>query len=79
MLKQSDDSLMSLGKPRTVSNMHVFVACQIGVVNKQLVSPLGWNKPLSETSLSEIYVLTIYKYLDVKEKHSLNVEGVFNM
>ena len=59
--------------------MHVFVVCQIDVVNKQLVSPLNWNNPLSETSLGESYILTIYRHLDAKEKHSLDVEGVYNM
>ena len=33
---------MSSGKPRAVCNMHVFVACQIDVVNKQLVSSFSW-------------------------------------
>ena len=33
------------GKPRAVDNMHVFVVCQIDVVNKQFVSPLSWNNP----------------------------------
>ena len=50
---------MSSGKTRAVGNMHAFVACQIDVVNKQLVSPLRWNNSLSETSLGEPYVLTI--------------------
>ena len=58
--------------------MHVFVACQIDVVNKQLVSPLSCNNPLSET-LGESYILTIYSHLDVKEKHSLDIEGVYIM
>ena len=70
---------MSSGKPCAVGNMHVFVACQIDVVNKQLVSSLSWNNSLSETSLGESYILTIYKHLDVKEKHSLDVEEVYSM
>ena len=32
---------MSSGKPRAVDNMHVFVVCEIDVVNKQFVSPLS--------------------------------------
>ena len=71
--------IMSSGKSRAVSNKHVFMACQIDVVNKQPVSPLSWNNPLSETSLGESYILTICRHLDVKEKHSLDVEGVYNM
>ena len=55
------------------------MACQIDVVNKQLVSSLSWNNPASGTSLSESYMLMIYKHLEFKEKHSLNVEGVYNM
>ena len=50
---------MSLGKPRAVDNKHVFVACQIDVVNKQFVSLLGSNNPLSKTSLGESYILTV--------------------
>ena len=65
---------MSSAKPRVVGNIHVFVACQIEVVNKQL----SWNKPLSETSLSESHSVTIYKHVDAKEKHSLDVEGIYN-
>ena len=34
---------MSSGTPRVVGNMYVFVACQIDVVNKQLLSPLSWK------------------------------------
>ena len=52
--------------------------CQIDVVNKQLVSPLSWNNLLSEASLSESYLLTIYRHLDTKEKHFLYVEEVYN-
>ena len=66
---------MSSAKPRVVGNIHVFVACQIEVVNKQL----SWNKPLPETSLSESYTLTIYKHADAKKKHSLDVEGIYNV
>ena len=50
---------MSSGKSRAVDNMHVFVACQIDVVNKQLVSLLGWNNPLSKTSLGESHIFAI--------------------
>ena len=64
---------------REVGNMHIFVACQIDVVNKRLISPLSLNYPLSKTSLGESYILTIYRQLDAKEKHSLDVEGDFNM
>ena len=70
---------MSSGKPRKVCNMHVFVTCQINVVNKQFVSPLSWNNPLSETSLGESYILAIYRHIDAKVKHSLDVEGVYKM
>ena len=70
---------MSLEKPRAVGNMHVFVACQINVVNKQLVSPLSRINPLSETSSVESYILMIYRHLDAKAKHSLDVEGVYKM
>ena len=34
---------------------------------------------LSEISLGESYILTIYKHLEFKEKHPLDVEGVNNM
>ena len=71
--------LMSSGKWRAVGSMHVFVACQIDVLNKQLVSPISWNNLLPETSLGESYVLMIYKHLDAKEKHFLAVEGVYNI
>ena len=67
--------LMSSGKSNVVGNMHDFVACKTDVVNKQLVSPLSWNNPLSETSLGESNILSDYKYLDAKEKH----EGIYNM
>ena len=70
---------MSSRKRRAVGNMHAFVAYQIDVVNKQLVSPLSCNNPLSETSLDDSYILTIYRHLDVKEKYSLDLEGVYNM
>ena len=60
-------------------SMDVFVACQIDVLNKQLASPLSWNNPLSETSLGESYILTIYRHLDAKEKHFLDVKGVYNI
>ena len=59
--------------------MHDFVACQIDVLNKQLVSPLSWNNPLSETLLGESYILTIYRHLDAKEKQLLDAEGVYNI
>ena len=73
MPKQNNDS----GNPRSVGNMHVFVAGQTDVLNKQLVSPLV--TPLSETSLGESYILTIYRHLDAKKKHSLDVEEIYNM
>ena len=70
---------MSLEKSGAVGNMHVFVACQIDVMNKQLVSPLSWKNALSETSLGKSYILTIYRHLDANEKHSLDGERVCNM
>ena len=69
---------MSSGKPRAVDNMHVFVDCQIDVVNKQLVSPLSWSYPQSETSLGKSYILTPYKHLDTRKKHYLDVDGAYN-
>ena len=45
---QCQNRTMSSGKPRALSNMHVFVAYKIDVVNKQLVSPLSWNNRLLE-------------------------------
>ena len=66
---------MSSGKSSAVGNMHNFLACKIDVVNKQLVSTLSWNNPLSETPFDESNILTDYKYLDAKKKH----EGVYNM
>ena len=51
-------------KPRVVSNMHVFAACEIDFANKQLVCPsFSWNTTLLETSLGESYILMIYRYL----------------
>ena len=70
---------MSTRKPEAVGNVHDFVVCQIDVVNKQLVSPRNWNDPLSETSFVESYMLMIYRHLDVKEKHSLDFQGVYKM
>ena len=58
-----------------LSNM----ACQIDVVNKQLVSSLSWNNLASEISRGKSYILMIYKHLEFKEKDSLNVEGVYSM
>ena len=66
---------MSSGKSSAVGNMHNFLACKIDVVNKQLVSTLSWNNPLSETPFDESNILTDYKHLDAKKKH----EGVYNM
>ena len=63
-------------KPTAISNMRVFVSCQIDVVNKQLVYPLSWNNPLSKTSLGELYILMICRHLDGKEKHSFNAYRV---
>ena len=59
--------------------MHVFVACEIDVLKKQLVSPLSSNNPLPETLLGESYILTIYRNLDAKEKHLLDAERVYNI
>ena len=53
--------------------------CQIDVLNKQLVSPVSWNNLLSETSFGESYIMIIYKHLDAKEKHFVDVEGVYNI
>ena len=39
-------------------------------------SPLSWDNSLSETWLGESYIVTIYRHLDAKEKHFLDVEGV---
>ena len=75
MPKPSDDSCLQ----EAVGNMHVFVACQIDVVNKQLVSPLSWNDPESETSWGKSYILMLYKHLDTKKKHYLDVDGAYNM
>ena len=52
---------MSSGISRAVGNMLAFVACQIDILNKQLISPLSGNNPLSETSLDGSYILTIYR------------------
>ena len=70
---------MSAGKSRAVGNMHGSVACQIDILNTQLGSPLSWNNPLSETPLGESYILTIYRHLNAKEKHFLDVERVYNI
>ena len=45
---------MSSGRPRAVSSVHFFVFCQINVVNKQLFSPISWNKPLSKVKLHSL-------------------------
>ena len=37
--------------------MHVFMTCQIDVVNKQLASVLSWNNPLWETLLGESHAV----------------------
>ena len=64
---------MNSGKPRReVGTMHVFVACQIDVVNEQFVSPLSWNNLLSET-LGQLYMLMNCRHLFAEEKHSLDV------
>ena len=52
---------MSSRISRAVGNMLAFVACQIDILNKQLISPLSGNNPLSETSLDGSYILTIYR------------------
>ena len=59
--------------------MTVFLACQTDVLNKQLVSTLSWNNPLSETSLGESYIMTICSHLDAKEKHFLDCEGAYKL
>ena len=59
--------------------MPVFVASQIDVFNRQLVSPLSWNNPLWETSLDESYILTIYRHPDAKEKYLLDAKEVYNI
>ena len=53
--------LIPSGKPRAVDDMDVFMVGQTDVVNKQLVSPLSWNNPLSETSVGKWYILIIYR------------------
>ena len=70
---------MSSWKLRVLSNMPVFVASQIDVFNRQLVSPLSWNNPLLEISLDESYILAIYKHPDAKEKHLLDAKEVYNI
>ena len=69
---------MPSGKSRVIGNMHVFVTCQIDVLSKQIVSPVR-NNPLSETSLDESYILTIYRHPDAKEKHLLDAKEVYNI
>ena len=59
--------------------MHVPIACRIVVANEQFVPPLTWNNSLSEITLGESFIRTIYKHLNVKEKLSLDVEGIYNM
>ena len=53
---------MTSGKPRAVDNMHLFVPCQIDVVNKQLASPQtsfpNLFHLLSKASLGESYIYT---------------------
>ena len=70
---------MSFGKSRVLGNMYVSAGCEIDVLNKQLVSPLTWSNPLSETSLGESYILTIYRNIEAKEKHLLDTDGVCNI
>ena len=67
---------LSSGKSGVVGNMHVFVAYQIDVLNKQFVSPISRNNQLSETSIGESYILTICRHLDAKEENFLDTEGV---
>ena len=66
-------------KTKSSRQIHVFVACQIDVANEQLISPLSWNNSLSETSSGGSYIMTIYRHLDLKEKHFLRVEGGYNI
>ena len=70
---------MFLGRPRVVGNMHLFVPCQIDILNKQLVSPLSWNNSLSKRALGEPYILTIDRHVDIKKKHSLGVKEVYKI
>ena len=70
---------LSSGKSGVVGNMHVFVAYQIDVLNKQFVSPISRNNQLPETSIGESYILTICRHLDDKEENLLDTEGVYNM
>ena len=44
---------MYSGRPRATLNKHFFISCQIDVDNKQLFSPLSWNKPLSKNKVSQ--------------------------
>ena len=59
--------------------MHFFVPCEIDVVNMQFASPLSLNNPLLKVALGETYMLMINRHLDANTKHSLIVEGVYNM
>ena len=52
----------------------ILFARYIDILNKQFVSPLSGNNPLSETSLDESYILTIYRHLDAKEIYHWGVE-----
>ena len=67
-------------KPRAVSNMHVFAACEIDFANKQLVSPsFSWNTTLLETSLvNHIYWWFTDIYM-LKEKQFLECSGSWNV
>ena len=70
--------ILSSGKSRAAGNMHVFVVCQIDVVNNQLVSPLSSSNSLSGTLSRKSYILTIYKHLAVKKKNFLDDHAVYN-
>ena len=52
--------ILILKKTSAVGNLHVFIACQIDFAKKQFDSPLSWNNLLSETSLDDSYILTIF-------------------
>ena len=51
---KTEQWFMSSERPRAVVNMHFFAYCQTDVVNKQLLSPLLWNNPLSKTKFHSL-------------------------
>ena len=48
---------MPSGRPQVVVKMHIFVSCQIDVMNKQLFSQLSWNNPLSKRKFHSLIPL----------------------